>query len=485
MPTLGELGKQLLGTLNDIVTGGDAKVPPTISNKVSWCQPGIPFMPEDFTFAAAGLGSASDAERQKLLYQQAFNFSTAVDFVPDVTGVYNGDQQQMLYRTSQARMSHIYGEILRFSKVVQTDLSEEEKAKLEKFRKLLYTTKKDKNLVTGEEKEVTVPGPVLEAYNTAMGAALDARMEYNNKRIAALSASGPQGTLAVNDWAINAENYYAKVKAADARWVSQGYKNEVEQMNAYIGQVTQRSMALWKQQLLELYDRATLTDPSSGLPFKYTTLIPGNFANAPGWTKFSFNTESVKASSNWSTSSWSGGGGIGFGLYQATASASSQSSKYSSNYSIASFRMSFELAQVVITPTWFYPEFLMNRGWMLRKGEGWMYDQYPSDGANPPKGNLIGYPTTALFARNIVIDSKDFASAYEQHSKSIKAGGSAGYGPFLISGSYSKASGGTDYSYRRSGTAIEVPGMQIIAFLVHLVGKAPNPLPDIPPEAFQ
>lgn len=62
MPTVEELGKSLLGTLNQILTGGDARVPAPLNNKISWCQPGIPFMPEDFEFAAEGLGGIVDAD---------------------------------------------------------------------------------------------------------------------------------------------------------------------------------------------------------------------------------------------------------------------------------------------------------------------------------------------------------------------------------------------------------------------------------------
>jgi hypothetical protein len=484
MPSIEDIGKGLLGQLNTILTGGDGRVPPSVENKISWCQPAIPFAPEDFDFAARGLGSATTAEQQKVQYQQAFNLAMAVDFVPDVSGVYNGDQQQTIYRTSEARMSHMYNETLRASKVVKTELTPEEKAKLEKFRKLMYTTKTEKNLVTDEEKQVTVPGPVLEAYNAALQDSLDARLLYNAKRIAAMSATG-QDTLPVNDWAINAENYFSKVRAADARWVSQGYKNEVEQMNAYINQVTLRDMHLWKQGLLELMDRAKLTDISSGLPFYYTTLIPGGFARSSGWTGYKYYSGTTASNSRWSTSSWSGGAGIGVGLWSFGANASSSSQRFHANSSCSSFAMSFELAQVVVTRPWFYPEFFMNRGWTLKPGQGWTYDQLPSDGASPPHGNLIGYPTSIIFARNIMIDSSDFASAFDQQSSSVSGGGSVGFGPFHISGSYSHAQGSTNCTARRSGSSITVPGMQIIAFVNHLIPKAPDPLPSIPAESFE
>src|SRR5207302_1298403 len=108
----------------------------------------------------------------------------------------------------------------------------------------------------------------------------------------------------------------------------------------------------------------------------------------------------------------------------------------SQDMALSSFKMSFELAQVVISRPWFYPEFFMNQGWTLRKGEGWMYDDFPSDGKIPPKGKFIAYPTTILFARNIKIESAEFVSAYRAYSNSVGASVSVGWGPFSLSGSY-------------------------------------------------
>ncbi|SEL89141.1 hypothetical protein SAMN05216359_1228 [Roseateles sp. YR242] len=485
MATIEELGRKMLGTLNDILTGGDGKVPAPVNNKISWCQPGIPFMPEDFQFAAEGIASIADAEHLKKMQKQAFNFSLAVDFVPDVSGIYAGDRQQTIYRTSEARMSHMYGEILKFSKVVQSELSADEKAKIEKFRGLLYATKTTKNLVNDEEKTFSEPGPVLVAYNSTMSNYIDAATNYQNKRIQAQVATGPGGAAAVADFQYNAENYYLKVKAALNQWVSEGYRNEVDEMHAYIDHVTQRSMTLWKQQLLELYDRGTLTDADSNSPFKYTTIIPGAFATSNGWTGYSFSHEQANSSSNWRTSSWSGGGGLNLGLWRASGGANGNTESSQNSLNVNNFKISFELVQAVIARPWFYPEFFMNRGWTLRKGEGWNFEEYPSDGAAVPKGTFIGYPTQAIFIRNLVIESDEFATAFAQHASSVSGGGSVGWGPFSIHGNYSHASGSQSYSMDRQGGRIVVPGMQIIAFINHLIPTAPNPLPDIPAEQFQ
>ena len=68
---------------------------------------------------------------------------------------------------------------------MHSELTDEQKAKLEKFRNLLRTTKMVKDIVTDEEKQVTVDGPMLQAYNEKMTAYLAAALQYNAKRIAA------------------------------------------------------------------------------------------------------------------------------------------------------------------------------------------------------------------------------------------------------------------------------------------------------------
>ncbi|MGI0491813.1 hypothetical protein ACN4EG_08370 [Alkalinema pantanalense CENA528] len=477
--TLNDLGKVLLSQLHQITTGGDQTVPPSKDTFVSWCEPGIPFMPEDFLFCAKGLGGGKDAEEDKLLVQQAFNLANLIDFIPDPRRTYNNDQQQTIFSTSEARLSHLYGEILRFSKVVSYELSDKEKAKLEKFRNLLRAKKVVKDIITDEEKEVTEDGPVKKAYDSKMVEYIAAATEYNAKRIAAQSAIGPEGKQAVADWTNNAQLYRLRVKAAMDAWVSGGYRNEVDQMNAYINQVTQRDLLLWKQRLLEFYDDADQSGLGAGQTFKYTTLIPGNFASSGGWTNYSVSHSAVNSSTRSSTSSWNAGAGVNFGLFSIGGGASGSSQKYSSNFGVSSFKLSFELAQIVISRPWFYPEFFMNRGWTLRKGEGWTYGDMPSDGAAPPNGNLVGYPTTILFARNISIESAEFVSAYREFSKQVSGGGSVGWGPIRLSGGYSHGSKGTDYNSDAKGATLKVPGMQIIGFVNHLIPKSPNPLPEL------
>ncbi len=476
--TLNQLGDTLLSQIYEIMTGGDDKVPPSPHSFLSWCMPGLPFTKEDFTFCEKGFSGGATVEEDKLLLNQAFAFSQLIDFIPDRTGIYNNDQQQTIWRTSQARMSYLYGEILKAAKVVNDKLSPQEQAKLEDFRNKLHTKKTVKDIVTDEEKEVVVDGPMLQAYNEKFAAYEEARIFYNTKRIAAIAATGPEGKAALADFNLNADLYRMKVDHALMDWRAGGYKEDVERINAYIQNVTQRSMDIWKKNLQDNFEGAKVTALGPGQEFFYSTLIPASFAAGDsGWTKFTVNHEDVKESSRTKTNAWSVQGSGGWGLFSAGGGASGQSSQTSGDKQVSSFKVSFDLTQVIISRPWFYPEFFMNQGWTLRKGEGWLFDDMPSDGKMPPTGNFIAYPASAIFARNIVIESAEFVSAFKEFSKSLSVNAKAGWGPFSLKGSYAQSESGRDFTSTIDGQCLKVDGVQIIGFVNHLVGKAPNPLP--------
>lgn len=483
--TLKDLGTVFRNTMYDTICGGDGSLPPSKDSFVTWCMPGLPYTEGDFDFAASGLGTAKDAEGEKAMLQHAFNFAMQVDFIPDPKACYDNDKQQGVYRNDAGlRLSELYGQILRFSKVVNYELTDDQKAKMEKFRGLLRTTKTIKDIVTDEEKQVTQDGPMLAAYKQKMQEYIVAQLSYNNKRVAAQAASGPEGKAAVMDWSNNAQLYLMQAQAASDAWVSGGYKNEVDEINAYIQQVTQRSMLLWKQQLDSYYKDALVNATAAGERFYYTTLAPGDFASAPGWTTYQMNHSMVDTTTHSESTSWSAGADVNFGFWSVGGNVHSNSTSYDSTYSVDEFTLSYDMTQVQIIRPWYYPEFFINHGWTLRKGEGWMFDQMPSDGASPPNGLFVGYPMQMLFVRNVKITSSAFVSAYHAYSSEVGGSASVGWGPFSLSGSYNHSESGDHYHAEGDGASITVPGMQVIAFINHLLGKTPDPLPELKDEDF-
>jgi len=102
-----------------------------------------------------------------------------------------------------------------------------------------------------------------------------------------------------------------------------------------------------------------------------------------------------------------------------------------------------------------------------------------STGERPPRGHMFAYPTSALFARNIKITFREFEFASNETRKHIEAGGSVGYGPFSLGGTYKKDTHERKVDSSFDHQTLTVPGMQIIGFKNYILPKSPFPHPDI------
>jgi hypothetical protein len=465
--------KALLGKLYTILMGGDATAPASTDSFVAWLAPGIPVDPDNLAFAAKGTTGKTGDEARNLLAQAA-DFSRIVNLVPDASGVIGQEHLKTTFENKGNMLWNAYYAALNSSQVADGDLTPEEEAKLKKFQGLLRTTKKEKNIVTEVETEVSVDGPVLVAYNEKMAAALDASTEYNNKRIGAMNADNP---LIVQDWALNADNYRAKVRAANAAWISGGYKNEVNDMNAYIDQVTRRSLRLMKQDFLDQYARGKLTDLVSGGDFWITMPTSAGFATGKGWTKFDFAVSNVDTYSRSETNAWDAKLDVNVGLFKASAASSGGIGQADASVDVSNFKCSFELVQVPISRPWFAPEFLGLKSWQFDPRA--MHDLL-SDGQRPPKGTLVGYSTTCVFVRNLKMDFAELHNKDSNYAQKIHAQAAASYGPFVAaSASYDRSVTENKFSSKITDDGLEVPGMQLIAMKCQLLPKSPDPDPKI------
>jgi hypothetical protein len=473
-----DLMKSLLGKLYTVLTGGDKDAPPAKDRFIAWCAPGIPISEEDLTFLSKGLVS-DDPDRSKAaletkrLLAQASDFAKLVNIAPDPSGIYASGQQQATYEQKGHTLWEAYSNALKFSEVAKGELTPDEQAKIEKFRKLFTVTKKVKDLITDEEREEVADGPMIVAYKTKQADADGAILEYNNKRLNAMNASDPQ---IVQDWSLNADTYRRRLKTALDAWVSQGYKNDVDKMNAYINHVTQRDLTLWKKGIQEQLEAAKLTDLNNN-QFYYTTVVPSNFYKSDkGWTKFSFSEAETSTYERSETNAWSAEGGAGWGPFKARFSNSGSISSNQASVDTSNFVMKFSIAQVPLSRPWFSPEFFMNKAWRFKDGLG----MSPlSDGNTPPAGQLVAYPTAIVFARDILIDFAELHNSNSSYSQSIKAGASASYGLFSVSGNYSRDVGEKKTKSSVSEQGLKVEGMQIIGFKCAIVPKAPDLSPEI------
>lgn len=518
-----QLMNSVMGKLYDVLTNGDDTVPQSEDNFFSWATPGIPVEATEFDFltqgltgvvkreaiaelgtpAAAGGGGAAAggveltpalleqlrATDTAQLYQEAENFARLIDFIPDVASTTNDGFSRLAVMNNEGGLSDIYRYALRMSQVAAGELPQETKDKIERFRQLLSVTVKKKNLIDDTETEVTEPSPLTKAYNEKMAAYEDAALQYNSRRIDALTAAD---SSSVHYWSQNANILRNKVRAAMADWVSAGYKNDYEAIAAFINQVMRRDMALLKEEYSDELEKARLTGLASGSDFFYSALVPGNFARASGWTRFAFTSSSFDSQMNtsYSTKKWNAQASAGFlGVFGGSGGGgrSESRSEYNSSFKSDRFSLSFEIAQVPIVRPWFKPAFLLSKSWRFDQGNPEAKNDVISDGTTPPKGKMAAYPTSAVFIRNLELDFGEASGmtefVAEQAATSVGGGGWARWGAFSLGGSYSRqtASGSTEQKqhFETSSQGMSVPGMQVAGFKCHVMPKSPDPLAEI------
>ncbi len=467
-----KLMESLLNKLYTVITGGIEGMPVDKDNYVTWITPGMPFKSDFFNFASAPIPTGgTEAERAAVAkhYADCANaWAMLANFVPSGQPLtMSTNFSQAIYHTSQEQLWNVFNETLRMSQVAVAHLTEEEKTNVEKYRNLLSVKKEKVDLITGEKKEVTEDGPVLVAYKQKQQAYLAASRAYKHAEISFHNAESPE---AVNYWRFMEGDLRQSVKIALDDWVTNGYKNEVESMFAFINQVTQRDMATIKANIQDKFEKGKQTGPNGD--FYYTSVIPGDFVDSGGWTGFDFSEGSYSHYASQESTNWGASASVNFGLWSVGGNVSSSTSSSQASFDSSGFRMKFEITQVPIARGWFDPGFLIGRGWKWSKD---YIGSDLSDGIVPPSGRLVAYPTAALFVRNVLINSNSFHSDRSTYESHLSGGGSFGYGPFSIGGNYSHSESNERSNWYFDDQGLHVDGMQLIGFISRFLGKAPNP----------
>lgn len=499
----------VMANIYEVLTSGDENTAKSEDNFFSWCTPGIPLDPSELQFLTQGLTGVIKAKPGEnlaeqdpalletlkaqdttSLYAQAENFARLVDFVPDINTNTNDQFAAMSVMSNEGTLSDRYQYILKMSQVMETELPEKTKAKIDKFRGLLTTTREKVNIITDEVEEITEPSALVNLYQQKLTAYGDAVLEYNTHRIAALAGDDSK---AVHFWSLNGNVLRNKVKAAMNDWISNGYKLDYEGISAYINQVSQRDMALLKANYQDELEKARLTGIASGGDFYYTSCVPANFMESSGWTNFSFKNshyERNKESSYTYNRSKKGGGAGYLGIFGVGGSKTNSSGTKESTlkFNRDRFEISFDMAQVqIVRSNWFKPSFLNSKLWRFDENNPQAKGQMVSDGAQPPQGLIPAYPTAMIVIKNLRIKMHESEGLRETQkeweSSKAKGGGAIHFGPFSIggggSGRNNSGSKSSDYNFDSKTGEITVPGHQIIGFKCHIQPKSPNPLSSI------
>jgi hypothetical protein len=518
--TLEELSGRIIDELYSGLTGGTAELPLPANMMINWIQPGIPFHESAFDWAIAGpfagptpltmeyfkelvklnLGddNTPDArnaaiEKAKLMYQQNLlggweQWSRLVDFIPlpKPSGTDNQWKAQpgqgkhkhvsVVYGQAGQRLSQVYGDTLTRCEVADDELTEDQKKMVERMKALLQEEVETEDFLTGEKKKEFRESKVMTIYKQKQIAYENAVIDY-----AVRLARANNGTAAdLVEWTRSGGIYKQRAANALRDWIGSGYKRDVERAQATINQILGTSMVAWIDKLrLDMEDIENNVQGSFGYPFFPAAILPGSFARTPGWQRFQENDLHQRVRSSSSSRSWSGSAGLNLGLFSFGGSAGGNHRRESFSFQQESFGIDFEYTQVEIVRPAFNPNFFLSRSW--RPKDTFIRDYGPihSDGKQPPAGAMIGYPTKALFVRNLTITSSEFASFMQSKQDDIRGGASIGWGPFSIGGSYAQSNKSSESNLDIHGATITIKGLQLVAFVSALFPYTANPSPDI------
>lgn len=473
MPAQKDLMNTILGQLYDKLTSGDGEV--LKENRqafFAWATPGIPISDDQFDFMSGFVGE-TEAESSRR-FALAADCARLVDMKPDPTGVFSAGDQQTVITTRRGTLSAEWERVLRMSQVADVPLTDEQEANLERLEGLLVTSRTEKDLITGEERQVTDDSPLVKAYNEKLAAYEAAALEFNAARIDAMTGTTPGASAR---FAINGPILSRRVRAALDDWESAGKRNEVEKIRGHIAQVTGRSMVGFKRRLLERFERSKLTDAGSGVEFNYTAVSPANILRSDGWTTFEFNSSDSTTTSSTKTNKWGASGKL-LGGFSLGGNAAGERSELTSSFDMRNFSLTFEMAQAVISFPYLDTAWLESAGWRFPAGEGLL-----TDGETPPEGSLIAYPETMILVRNIELKFEELQNSSSEIHKKFSAKGGLGWGILNLSGNYGRETNDKTIESHADGQVIRVAGTQIAGYRCYLLpGPCPTGNPEVPEE---
>lgn len=382
----------------------------------------------------------------------------------------------IVYAQAGQRLSEIYQDTLERCEVADEELTPAQLKLVERAKKLLQEEVEVEDFLTGEKKTEIRESRVMLAYK-------DKRIAYENAVIdyATRLARANNGNAAdLIEWTRSGGVYKQRANQALRDWIATGYKEDVERAQATISHILGGSMVAWKDKLTQdLDDIQNNVQGAFGYPFFPATMLPGGFARSTSWSKLSEHKLHTRSRSSSSSRDWGATGGLALGFINIGATGGGSSRDEHIDFKQETFGIEFEYTQVEILRPAFNPNFFLSRGW--RPGDEFVRDHGPlhSDGKAKPQGCMIGYPTKALFIRNLTITSQALASALSKHQDDVRGGGVVGWGPFNLGGYYSQSNKSSESNLDIQGATITVKGLQLVAFLSALFPYTANPSPDV------
>lgn len=402
--------------------------------------------PADFTNALSPINPGMTANQNA-----AEAFSAFVDSIPV--------SDSFEWQDSGKTVSNAYRQIVNGANTN----SQPDPAQEEIYKKAKEFLTKEVSITDFMGNKTTSAGPtaIAKAYDDNQTAYINAvvgfRTAYNGYD---LSQTADQRA-----WNAVAPALQNNVNQAWNKWVNEG-KAQVEQARAALQSTINNAVRAAIMQAQGLVSDAKLLPSSlpAGNPWLLSYALSSNWCDASAQaTTLTLRSSYLNETSSSEASSYAAGGSGTYGLWSFGGSASHSSAENHSHMDAQNFELSAELIQVRIMRPWFDPTLLTMSGWWL--------DGYDKDGVSSLLLPLV--PVSLIVARNVKITA-DFSEEDKSHFESqSSAKASVGWGPFSVSGSYSRSSSKDTFSSKLNGGTLSLPGLQVVAIASSLTPLCP------------
>lgn len=311
------------------------------------------------------------------------------------------------------------------------------------------------------------PTPHYQAY-------MDREDDYKSKVRAYHKAYAAAFTdpMKLQSFPIDGTTYHDDVDEAMDRWVSFGFKEEVENaLNTLAAQGTDPAIALISRAKKRFIN--SLNDFMSVGEIPYTIMLPNSWYdpdNDDGWNEYAsrdFHTESHYQSSS---TSYGGSAGVSVGFFSFGGGFEHAENQQSMNAKTNNLEVAFKYCAVDIKRPWLDTSLLNLKNWFLmgdyKQGcisNGTMGQELPQNSIEPTF--LPSIVTSLVLIKDLNIKWDNWQSDWDAMSSTTSGGGSIGWGPFAVSGHYSHHNEKRDFSADSSGESLAIPGIQLIGYV--------------------
>jgi hypothetical protein len=363
-----------------------------------------------------------------------------------------------------ATVSDLYQQVLRATVTQEKPISPAQQAAYDKANKFLNTQVPNPD-VPGQF--LSSQSQVYQTYQTNQTAYQNAVSAFRSAFSAALADPKLKAT-----WPLLAPSLQVPVHQAWHTWRA-AQADQVEAALATLETSGRDQVKRAFADAAELFD-AYKMGFDEGLSRRRSSLLPSNWYQpgvSNGWPTAHFSNAHAQTNSSSDYTNVSGGGGFSVGLWSFGASGSSSTTHSHSDASADSIFVSYQYAIITIRRPWLTGLLFELPGWNTDAFKKGILSSGSRKGQQQTKFPLL--PQAFLVIKNLTITGNFSASEINAASHQISAGGSVGWGPFSVSGSYSHGSKEMHMKGTVNAAGIHVPFVQIVGWVNNILPLSP------------